>query len=380
MMIDAHEQRLLIPAYMKAGRDTYAGRLDAWHALGNVTGKFETLNAITVASQADFEVVLKQLDWAGVKIPAWGTFRRDLGVIKGLEKNQIRVKDSAGVESYLTFLASVGKGYTVIPHQSVGELLDSFVGQVGQEIGSGAWYETMGVLDFGKKVWAQINPNFQIRVGEDFTDVLLTYVTSHDGSWATEIYMTVTRQVCRNTTRIGRMNKLSNSLRVKHTKNSGKRIDDFKMALDEVRSTAIGVEAKMNFLASKKVTKDSMTKILDRLFPKKKTEEGGEESSTRRENNLAGILALYEANDNNAYPEQAGTPYALLNAITNYTDHERSTKGDNRAVSALFGSGDKLKTSALELILAEAEGMPKNMKAMPSIQADSEVFQMLKAR
>jgi phage/plasmid-like protein (TIGR03299 family) len=377
MMIDAHEQRVLVPAYMKAGRDTYAGRMDAWHALGDVSGKFQTLKEITTTALADFEVVKKQLDWAGVKVPAWGTFRRDTGFVGTLGDRQIKVKDSKGEVSYLTFLAPVGEGYTVIPHQSCGELLDSFVGQVGQEIGSGAWYETMGVLDFGKKVWAQINPNFQIRVGEDITDVLLTYVTSHDGSWATEIYMTVTRQVCRNTTRIGRMNKLSNSMRVKHTKNSGKRIEDFKMALDEVRGTAMDVQAKMNFLASKKVTKESMGKILDRLFPKKKTEEG-EESSTRRENNLAGILALYESNDNNAFPEQAGTPYALLNAITNYTDHERSTKGDNRAVSALFGSGDKLKTSALELILAEAEGMPKNMRSMPSVQADSEVFQMLK--
>ena len=29
-----------------------------------------------------------------------------------------------------------------------------------------------------------------------------------------------------------------------------------------------------------------------------------------------------------------------------------------RAESALFGSGDKMKTNALDLIIAEAEGMP----------------------
>lgn len=353
-MIDAHEQRILIPALMQRGVDTYAGRLDAWHAMGNVTGKFETLEAITVAAHANYEVLKKQLDWAGVKVPAWGTFRKDNGVVKGLEERQIRVKNSAGETSWLTFLASVGEGYTVIQHQAVGELLDSLVGQI-----NGAHYETMGTLDYGKRVWAQINPNYQIRVGEDVTDVMLTYLTSHDGTTATEVYETATRQVCRNTVRIGRLNRLSNSLRLKHTKNSGKKIADWKMELAEIQDTAMTMQAKLNFLVAKRVTRESLDKIMLKLFPVKKDEDGKDlEGSTRRTNILGDILNLYEQNDNNTFPEQRGTAYSLLNSITNYTDHVRSTKGDARAESALFGSGDKLKTSALEMILAEAEGMP----------------------
>src|ERR1035437_5560647 len=279
-VIDAHEQRILIPALMQRGQDSYAGRLDAWHQMGNVSGKFETLDAITVAATANFEVLKKQLDWAGVKVPAWGTFRKDVGAVKGLEEKQIRVKNSAGETSYLTFLASVGEGYTVIQHQAVGELLDSLVGQI-----NGAHYETMGTLDFGKRVWAQINPNYQIRVGEDVTDVMLTYLTSHDGSTATEVYQTGTRQVCRNTVRIGRLNKLSSALRLKHTKNANKKMTDWNMELAEITDTAMNMEKKFNFLASKRVTRESLDKIMLKLFPVKKDEDGKDlEGSTRRTN------------------------------------------------------------------------------------------------
>lgn len=45
---------------------------------------------------------------------------------------------------------------------------------------------------------------------------------------------------------------------------------------------------------------------------------------------------------------------ALLAHITNYVDHERSTKDDGRAESAMFGSGDTLKTKAMEVIMESA--------------------------
>jgi hypothetical protein len=91
-------------------------------------------------------------------------------------------------------------------------------------------------------------------------------------------------------------------------------------------------------------------------------EDGAEkESSTRRNNVLADILARYESNDGNAFPEQRGTAYNLLNAITEYTDHARSSRGGNgngRVESAMFGSGERLKAEALDLILETANGLP----------------------
>jgi hypothetical protein len=124
------------------------------------------------------------------------------------------------------------------------------------------------------------------------------------------------------------------------------------------------VEDRLNFLAGRKCNREALTGIFDRLFPKTEKAEVMV-SSTRRDNILSDVLKLYELNDGNAFPEQRGTAYNLLNSITNYVDHERSTKEDGRAESAMFGSGDALKSKAFEVIY-EVAG--KSMEATMSRQ------------
>jgi phage/plasmid-like protein (TIGR03299 family) len=216
----------------------------------------------------------------------------------------------------------------------------------------------MGTLDFGRIVWAQVNPNISIKVGDDETKVYITATTSHDGSGAFECYETGTRMVCRNTFRLGSLKRLAATLRVKHTKNAQQRISGLKQEIEEIRNVALTMQDRLTWLTRKRVTKESLKTVVDRLFPPKKDENEQDVSSTRRENILSDILTLYEANDGGQFPEQAGTPYALFNAVTNYTDHIRSTKSDMRAQSALFGSGNKLKGDALSIIMEEAERMP----------------------
>lgn len=354
--IDTAERMKIIAARMNAGQDTYAGRQDAWHQLGIVTGKYNTWRELLQAAGANFEVIKKQLSFHGRPVAAWGTFRMDDVLPKGIrEEDSILVKSSqTGVSKWLTFLGSVGEGYEVIQHTQGFELLDSFVGEV-----LGSHYETMGTLDFGRMVWGQVNPQISIKVGDDESTVYLSFLTSHDGSKATEIYETAVRQVCRNTVRLGQLKRLAARLRVKHTKYAQSRMDTWKAELEEIRDLAMSMQEKLNFLAKRKVNRESMDSIMDRLFPKKKVEGGEDESSTRRENILSDVLSLYEHNDGNQFPEQRGTAYNLLNAITEYVDHLRSSKNDMRAESALFGSGDKLKSTALDLIINEASSMSK---------------------
>jgi len=344
--IDQAERFKIISQRINRGQDSYAGRLDAWHNLGTVTGTFQTWKEMLVKASANFEVVKKQLEYNGNPVDAYGTFK----VTNWKEGEENRTG--------LQFLGTVGEDYTVIQHTEGFELLDTLVNSI-----DGAHYETMGTLDYGRIVWGQVDPNIQIRVGDDTSDVFLSFLTSHDGSKAFDIYETGVRQVCRNTVRIGSLKRLAATLRVKHTKNSQKRIDNLKVEIEEIRNVAMTMQERLNFLANRKVTKPSLTKIMDKLFPKKQTEDG-EESSTRRDNILAEILAIYDSNDGDQFPEQRGTAYNLLNAVTNYTDHVRSSKGDMRSESALFGSGDKMKTTALGLILEEAEEMPPIRQAV----------------
>lgn len=356
--IDLAERMKIISMRINSGRDTLGSAGDAWHKLGNVTGKYMTWEEAAKAGGADFQVIKEQLEFMGVPIPAWGTFRVDSKVPKGLEKQAIpRALDRAMSNSpteyeYLTMLGTVGEGYEPIQQADGFQLLDSLVGSI-----DGAHYETVGTLDYGRIVWGQVNPNISIRVGDDESKVYLTFQTSHDGSKATEVYETGTRIVCRNTYRMAQLKKLGQKLRVKHTRNAAKRMVDWKAELEEIQHAALDTQDKLIYLANKKVTKVSYTKLMDKLFPKRQTEDG-EESSTRRDNILGAILARYDENDGNTFPEQRGTAYNLWNAITGYVDHDRSSKGDNRAESATFGSGATMKQNALQMILDEAEGMP----------------------
>jgi len=121
------------------------------------------------------------------------------------------------------------------------------------------------------------------------------------------------------------------------------------------------VEDKLKILASRKLNKESLQSILDRLFPKSEAEQ-----QTRRENVLRDVMWLFEKNDNNAFPEVRGTAYNLLNSITEFVDHKRGTrvtdKKDHlteqqaRSESAIFGSGSSLKSQALEVIFETTSG------------------------
>lgn len=359
--IDVAERQYVITQRMNRGQDTYAGRLDAWHKLGAVQGSFKSWKDILVAAKADFRVVKRQLEYQGKQVAAWGTFRvnnDDLELAKATATNVPMDK--------VQFLGPVGEDYTVLQHTSGFELMDELVGQV-----DGAHYETMGTLDYGRVVWGQVDPNVQIRVGDDVSDVLLSFHTSHDGSKAFDIYESLMRHVCRNTLRAGSLKRLAATLRVKHTKNAQKRITDLKAEIKEIRDTAMSMQDRLNFLADRRVTRESLDSIMLRLFPVAKDESGEDKKSTRRENILADILAVYEDNDGNQFPEQRGTAYNLLNAITNYTDHSRSTKQGGRAESAIFGSGDKLKNQALEVITLAAREMPTRMMRGESIPVNS---------
>src|SRR5262249_26054961 len=170
-----------------------------------------------------------------------------------------------------------------------------------------------------------------------------------------------TRVVCQNTLGAALSERTRADLTIRHTKNAAARLTDARKALDSMGDDVRRIEDRLNFLAGRRMNREALTSILDRLFPKSRNDEGAERETTRRSNILADILKLYEVNDGNAFPEQRGTAYALLNAVTNYADHERSSKDDGRAESAMFGSGDALKSRAFDLIYDAA----RNMEAVP---------------
>jgi hypothetical protein len=131
-----------------------------------------------------------------------------------------------------------------------------------------------------------------------------------------------------------------------------------KKLMQNAVTSAKELENKLTTLSYRKLDQASYTGILDRLFPIPKGKE--ESNQTRRLNLLEQITNLFESNDHDAFPEFRGTAYNLLNAITEYTDHQRGvrmtesrgnmTPDQARRENSIWGTGDTLKSEALEVV------------------------------
>jgi hypothetical protein len=98
------------------------------------------------------------------------------------------------------------------------------------------------------------------------------------------------------------------------------------------------------------MTSDMWQELAHYLIPN----PGEGKNSTRAENARSDLISLAVTGTGQDIPGVAGTAYAAMNAVTEYVNYHRSTRGKEDAVrqakrfeSTLFGSGSKLVTSAL---------------------------------
>jgi phage/plasmid-like protein (TIGR03299 family) len=320
-------------------------REDAWHKLGQRCDK---------AVNWEQAMTLAGLDWQVIKNQNYA--RNPQGHVVPVSSYSI-FRDTDGAE----LAANVGEGFTIKQNRECFQFVDDLLQDNG-----GAHYDSAGALGNGATIWCAVRvPRADIAVnGEDKHESYLVFTTAHDGSMAHTAALSSVRVVCRNTLRQA-LSTNTGILRIKHTKNANARFEDAKRTMDGVVMDAKRLEEKLQLLATRRITRESMTTVLDRLFPKPADKE---QNTTRRENILAEVLALYESNDRNAFPAIRGTGYNLLNACTEWTDHYRSARITDarqgysveqaRAENAVIGTGERLKTQALDVILEATAGAP----------------------
>ena len=305
----------------------------AWHKLGQRTPNAVSWQEAMTLAGLDWTVIKQNLyDSTGKALPTFGIFRED-------DKE---------------FLGSVGDRYTPIQNVQAFAFVDSLL-----ESADGSHYDSAGALGNGERIWTAAKVPFDFEtVPGDALQAYLMFTTSHDGSGSATAKLTTVRVVCQNTLSSA-LSQAGEFVRVKHTKNAADRMRSAADAMRGVGESVSALKEKLRRLADVKVTRESISAILDRLFPKPKDEKA---STTRRENTLAEVLQCYERNDGDKIPGIRGTAYNLLNAVTEYTDHLRTARGGNllrdRAVAATFGSGDDKKTEALEVILEQTANAP----------------------
>jgi phage/plasmid-like protein (TIGR03299 family) len=175
--------------------------------------------------------------------------------------------------------------------------------------------------------------------------------TSNDGTMATRIGFTSVRVVCNNTLTIALRDGKSH-IKVSHATT----FDPDKVIIDlgMVHQSFGDFKVKAGKLSQRKVSSKQALKILVDLFEEKGADEN--KISTRNMGIITGVFNKWDGNGIGADLASANhTAWGLLNAITEYSDHDYGRNANNRFKASQFGATAQLKEKALAYILEVTE-------------------------
>ncbi len=317
-----------------------------WHELGQMVNHAMTWKEAYELAQLDWTVEKRPLFFKnplwkpGSTVPKGYVFPNQFGIFRS---------DLTGKESALGI---VGNTYEPTQNIEIGGWIDNVLEQI-----DGAHYEAAGVLGRGERVWALARVPFNASIGNDKHETFIMFMSAHDGTMSNTIMLTDVRVVCQNTLNFALSKGTKDAMiKVRHTKGAKEKLNKITTEIQTgLKQDINSLKEKFEKIITHKVTKELFAQTMTRIFGEKW------EQSDKKSDKALEIAKLFNDNDDNAIPEQAGTGMALVNAVTNYVDHKRpsrvtstsgyTTQEQARADSAWVGSGAQLKSNALETVL-----------------------------
>lgn len=305
-----------------------------WHGLGNL-----------LAPKQPLEVWAKQagMDWQIQESPV--RFMTEtaghLGAIQSFPEQKVLYRSDTQQA-----LSVVSQRYQVVQPREVLEFYRDLTEIAGYEL------ETAGVLKGGKKFWALAKTGQSAALkGADLVHGYLLLATSCDGTLATTATPTTIRVVCNNTLTIA-VNGTTQAIKVPHsTKFDAQAV---KQQLGVAVSQWDSFMYRMRTLSERKVkSHEAMNYFLRVLCDNSSSNGKPEPAPLSNERALNKVQSLYDGQGHGADLESAkGTAWGLLNAVTEYVDHEkRARSNEHRMDSAWFGQGASIKQKALDAAL-----------------------------
>ncbi|WP_051241955.1 DUF932 domain-containing protein [Azohydromonas australica] len=254
-------------------------------------------------------------------------------------------------------LSVVAKDYRVV---QPGEVLE-FFGKLA-DLG-GFSLETAGVLAEGRRVWglAKVSDGAPV-IGHDVVRPYVLLATSYDGTMATVAKFTAVRVVCHNTLTMAagaaglgqtEADKTEGAVvqcvRVPHVqKFDGEAV---RQQLGIVASVWERWLVEARLLAEVAVSEAQADKFMaDLLLSVQATPKGKPVADVRASRGYKRLMGLFGGEQIGADLCGNANAWALLNAVTDYVDHERGRSDDTRMTSAWFGAGEGLKLKAWDAV------------------------------
>ncbi|CAJ0697958.1 DUF932 domain-containing protein [Ralstonia mannitolilytica] len=298
-----------------------------WHGLGNRLARKQPIEVW--AQQAGMDWKIEEAPVAFIAGQA-GT----LGAIHSFPEQKVLYRSDNKIP-----LSVVSSRYQTVQPREILEFYRDLTEAGGFEL------ETAGVLKEGRKLWALAKTGQQtVLKGGDTVNGYLLLATACDGTLATTAQFTSVRVVCQNTLAIALADG-TGAVKVPHrTQFSAQAV---KQQLGITVSSWDGFMVRMRALSERKVrptqAHDFFRRLLD--MPSLATAEAKPQPNDRA---LRAIQALYDGKGMGAdLPSASNTAWGLVNAVTQYADHERRARSaDHRLDSAWFGVGANLKQRA----------------------------------
>ena len=306
-----------------------------WHALGNQLQAKQPIEVWAKEAGMDWKILETAVRYMTEQAGS-------LGAIMTFEDQKVLYRSDTKAP-----LSVVSNRYQVVQPQSVLEFYRDLTEISGFEL------ETAGVLKEGKKFWALAKTGKEASLkGNDVVRGYILLATSCDSTLATTATPTTVRVVCNNTLTIA-IDGASSAIKVPHStifdpqavkQQLGIAIsqwDSFMYSMRTLSERKVKSHESMNYFLKVICQSDSQVDPALGLI---------------NERALKKVQALYDGQGHGSELASAsGTAWGLLNAVTEFVDHERRAKNQEyRMDSAWFGQGASLKQRALDhaLLLA----------------------------
>jgi phage/plasmid-like protein (TIGR03299 family) len=249
-------------------------------------------------------------------------------------------------------LGVVGKSYQPVQNRQCFGFLDAVVADGRLR------YHTAGALGQGERVWmlAKLPDQIRVKDSDDVTEQFLLLSNSHDGSSSLRVFFTPIRVVCANTLGMAERRSRASGVSIVHKGDLAAKVREAQEILGFAKRFYDDLGERINRLASHQPCRRQLETYYESLYPDRAN------GQNRRAGNIRSkLFDLFENGIGQDMPAIRNSSWAAFNAVTEYIDHHRSSRGrtdfdrrSRRLESAWFGSGSRLKSRAWILALEMA--------------------------
>jgi phage/plasmid-like protein (TIGR03299 family) len=245
-----------------------------------------------------------------------------------------------------TLLGVVGKNYHPLHNAQLFEFLDTLV---ADRLVS---YHAAGSLRGGRRVWALCRLPKEFHAADD--DVVYPYLlvtNCHDGSGPLQMIPATVRDVCSNSMNL--TVGANAGLSIRHHPGLGQGLAEARRNLQLIAGRFERFQHELEALATTQIHSTRVRAYFDSVMP---VTEGQRENGGR-DKLLARLQENFES-PLNSLPGVAGTAWAAFNAVSEWTDHQRTFRGrddqaraESRLESIWFGGSHRIKRTAYDSAL-----------------------------